>query len=27
MNIADGLKRRGSAVKVRHIAELIAEGL
>jgi L-lactate dehydrogenase complex protein LldE len=27
MNIADGLKRRGSTVKVKHIAELIAEGL
>ncbi len=27
MNIADGLKKRGSSVKVKHIAELIAEGL
>jgi L-lactate dehydrogenase complex protein LldE len=27
MNIADALKRRGSTIKVRHIAELIAEGL
>jgi L-lactate dehydrogenase complex protein LldE len=27
MNIADGLKRRGSTIKVKHIAELIAEGL
>jgi len=27
MNIADGLKKRGSTVKVKHIAELIAEGL
>jgi L-lactate dehydrogenase complex protein LldE len=27
MNIADALKKRGSRVKVRHIAELIAEGL
>jgi len=27
MNIADGLKKRGSTVKVKHIAELIAEGI
>jgi L-lactate dehydrogenase complex protein LldE len=27
MNIADALKRQGSAVKVKHIAELVAEGL
>lgn len=27
MNIADGLKRRGSKVRVKHIAEVIAEGL
>jgi L-lactate dehydrogenase complex protein LldE len=27
MNIADGLKRRGSTVRVKHIAEVIAEGL
>ena len=27
MNIADGLKRKGSEVKIKHIAELIAEGL
>src|SRR6185369_8617071 len=27
MNIADALKKRGSGVKVRHIAELVAEGL
>lgn len=27
MNIADGLKKKGSSVKVKHIAELIAEGL
>jgi L-lactate dehydrogenase complex protein LldE len=27
MNIADGLKKKGSSVNVKHIAELIAEGL
>jgi L-lactate dehydrogenase complex protein LldE len=27
MNIADALRKRGSSVKVRHIAELVAEGL
>jgi L-lactate dehydrogenase complex protein LldE len=27
MNIADALKKRGSGVKVKHIAELVAEGL
>ena len=27
MNIADALKKRGSSVKVKHIAELVAEGL
>ena len=27
MNIADALKRRGSGVKVRHIAEVLAEGI
>jgi L-lactate dehydrogenase complex protein LldE len=27
MNIADALKRRGSTIKVKHIAELIAEGI
>jgi L-lactate dehydrogenase complex protein LldE len=27
MNIADGLKRRNSAVTVKHIAQLIAEGI
>lgn len=27
MNIADALKKRGSSVKVKHLAELVAEGL
>jgi len=27
MNIADALRKRGSSVRVRHIAELVAEGL
>jgi len=27
MNIADALRKRGSSVKVKHIAELVAEGL
>ena len=27
MNIADALKKRGSGVRVRHLAELLAEGL
>lgn len=27
LNIADALKKRGSSVKVKHIAELVAEGL
>lgn len=27
MNIADALKRRGNRVKVRHIAEILAEGI
>ena len=27
MNIADGLKKRGSTIRVKHIAQLIAEGL
>ena len=27
MNIADALRKRGSSIRVRHIAELVAEGL
>ena len=27
MNIADGLKKRGSQVRVAHLAQLLAEGL
>ena len=27
MNIADAIKRRGAAVRVKHIASVLAEGL